>query len=63
MTKPTLKERLVYKAIEVLNDIVENLEPDEAHDAINLIRRHLRARSDQTAPLEPEPEKMRRRTR
>jgi hypothetical protein len=54
MSKPTLKERLVYRGIEAINDIVMQLEGEEAHEAITLLRKHLRARLEQTAPREPE---------
>jgi hypothetical protein len=63
MSKPTLKERLVYRGIEAINDIVMQLDDAEAHEAITLLRKHLRTRLEQTAPREPEPEQKPRRTR
>jgi hypothetical protein len=62
MSNATLKERLVYRGIEAINDIVMHLDDEEAHEAITLLRKHLRARLEQTAPRES-PEQKPRRTR
>jgi hypothetical protein len=44
--------RLVHRAIEDINAIVERLDFAEAHEAIGQVREHLEARAEQTRPLE-----------
>lgn len=40
----------VYQAIEAINKLVETCDFDDAHYGIAIVRKHLEARAEQTAP-------------
>ena len=52
LSKTTLKQRLIYNSIEAINAIVELLSPEDAHEAIGILRGHLGERWMQTKSVQ-----------